>query len=486
MIKFLKRYKWRILILSLIAPVILFFIWREYRVWRIPDIGEPFDVEAFLKEYRDPEKDALKIYIEAGKLYTPLEEISPNALKQTDTDLSFLFLDKTPDQEKHNLSVAMYDWRYAEPLVQDYLKANLAGLNLFQEGTSKKFATNILPIKIQSLLNEEQVKTSESSDQSPTTNNFSFRNIALFRAAQLVDQGDLEGAWACHQCLLRHEIQLANSHSRVVEYLYSPSRTLIMSHSLLGQFLANENLTAEDLRKIYQEVIDLSQTLPPASSFYKMDYLRFKSDLKTINKKKNDPEEKLLLYLNELEVFKRLVALWTHAQLQQCDLPTDNRPEMKTIVFQPFMPSINPLGLEPGKLTCYPFQGEYKINEVSYTQNDLEATYRALILDDMGLQFPRSDPEESLNIIRKEILMDLLMIALQCYHREQGKFPERLEQLVPDYIEELPGNPANHNQPFGYEVNAGRVKLISTEEEQPRQVIIPGTKYVRPPAKAER
>jgi len=132
------------------------------------------------------------------------------------------------------------------------------------------------------------------------------------------------------------------------------------------------------------------------------------------------------------------------------------------------------------------FEGQYKQQGVTYTQQDLESAYRTLIIDDYSeFNYPQHELLSS-HLLRKEFQLDLLVIALQCYFREQGKYPEKLEELVPDYVSEIPDHEFNPYHPFVYKKQPEKIELYSQEGGERRQVITPGMKYLRPPVRAEK
>ena len=46
--------------------LLTFVGWRQWRIWSIPDIGEPFDVEAYLEPYLDENlENAFDVYNDA-------------------------------------------------------------------------------------------------------------------------------------------------------------------------------------------------------------------------------------------------------------------------------------------------------------------------------------------------------------------------------------------------------------------------------------
>jgi len=68
---------------------------------------------------------------------------------------------------------------------------------------------------------------------------------------------------------------------------------------------------------------------------------------------------------------------------------------------------------------------------------------------------------ESLSLFRFCLSVTRLVVALNRYEMRNGKLPERLEQLVPEYIDSVPRDPYD-GKPFRYDRNKfiNLIKLI--------------------------
>jgi hypothetical protein len=49
--------------------------------------------------------------------------------------------------------------------------------------------------------------------------------------------------------------------------------------------------------------------------------------------------------------------------------------------------------------------------------------------------------------------------ALHRFHLDRGKLPDRLDELVPDFLEFVPADPFSSGQPLKYQLRKGRVLL---------------------------
>ncbi len=63
--------------------------------------------------------------------------------------------------------------------------------------------------------------------------------------------------------------------------------------------------------------------------------------------------------------------------------------------------------------------------------------------------------------------MTRVFLALRCYHLEHGRMPASLDDLAPEYLEEVPVDPFAE-QPFVYEPQADPPCILSVGPDQAR------------------
>ncbi len=155
--------------IALVVTTVGVLIWRWSGLIGLPDVGDPFDVDA-LRSFRIPEdQDAMVLFREAEAKLSRMPALP---------------LDVMRAQRKGAIG-----WSQADPKLRDWALANRAALDLFRCAAERPDAMVHPP---------EQWAGGRLRD----LNVSSFSQLTLLEASRLEEQGDLAGAWRRYRALL--------------------------------------------------------------------------------------------------------------------------------------------------------------------------------------------------------------------------------------------------------------------------------------------
>lgn len=418
---------------------------RYWRVWSIPDVGEPFDVEAFLKQYDDIKENAFDDYSRAREQLLKMSEEADEL-----------------EIEEHILN-----WEQTSPLLKKWLEENRPALELWLQGTEKNFGFEFHP------------KRCPLGTIIPVTGGMNdFSHLALLEACRLKAEGDLLGAWNMHLAILKVVRHLRQS------FLLGCSiggRQYNMQREAFSYLLADEKMSSEMLDQIAVDQQEILQSWGPISNAFKYEYFNSFTTWEAYYQYRWFPN----MVFNESEAFRRVVNLGYQNNLTYCDFPRELRPDTK----------YHSIDFSEGE---YETRFEQDCNEVFGCSMGNSGGYSVFLHpeDERGLPFQISEVEfvESVNrlkmskkiwmltaphaavFLRSEDLLrlrsevDRIQVQLHRYHRNQVEFPESLKELVPDYLSELPMDPYHAGQPLMYgrdgrEVVIGTMNIDKTKRE---------------------
>jgi len=277
----------------------------------------------------------------------------------------------------------------------------------------------------------------------------------LLEASLQTSEGDLDAAWEGYRAVFNLSRQVRGN--CVIAGIIG-----IVIHSMVNEpfayYLASPELTVEELRRIQRELDEIYAEMPPASFAFKAEYWSMKQAMMS------DLAQPSLLNLlfNEQELTRRSFHLLMENWLSQCDLPRHQRAAETRTVFEPLVNRLSGYNIIPGfDLKHYEISGEQAISAQS-SEKMLSCFLKlfsggAIIskhaVRPLFVEFYDRDE------VRRFVVQ--LQIALHIYHREHRAFPEKLEQLVPDYINELPYDPFGKGEPLRYR-REGEHALIYT------------------------
>lgn len=398
-----QGWRRRLLIVAylIVGAIVGLLTWRATSLRDLPDVGDPFDVAAFVASARVPEaEDAYPLYRAAGERYVR------SAVTQ---DYGGLW------------RAAKVGWGGARPGFRSWVEANRPALDLWRRGTERPGGGSRASI--------------DSFAQDAVTGQvISLAEAALLEGSRLEAEGDLSGAWSWYRGVLR-----AGDHLRANGRLGERS----MANDLeararvrIASWAADPKIDAALLRSALDELHRLDERTPPASDTLKAQYLDVMHEL-------DDPSGLALRVesYDELKAWHRAVwfvrrepdrsrrvarlafANW----LAQCDRPRIDRPRLvgnhPTAPIWHFYvddPAATPAAraVEPEKLFLW-------LDSTSFLWRFLPALPTGNFMPD-----PASERR-----LRAGLIVPL---AERLYRLENGRDAPAIEALVPRYLKAIP------------------------------------------------
>jgi hypothetical protein len=375
------------------------FIYRSSQLAGLPDIGDPFDVEAFGTVEITDEENAFIEYRDAAALLTEMTDAVTESYTR----------------------VGEEGWSAANDELRQWLRDNRAALEIWRKGTQKPRALCHQPrlIRIDTFL----LVASNLRD---------LGRLAQMEGSKLEAEGNFQAAWEWYRaifCFSRH----LGQHGMLLERMIGMALHAITA-GVMEQRSRNSSVNADELRKALEAIRVAFQMTPPASTSYKVAYLSLRNSLAEPNLTVVEQfglapagfEGRLattwFFLTNEPEVTRRLSQHCYGNWLEQIDKPRHARPAQSAIagLFQTATPA------SPGRL-------ELSASEI---ENYLRSSQIAAYVLGVMSTFDESIGREQARQGALEVVL-----AAQIYRREQGKFPEKAEDLLDGILDDLPADP---------------------------------------------
>jgi hypothetical protein len=376
---------------------------------RLPDVGDPFDLEAALRSAPvAPGENAFTLYRVAsaklGRSSNPQEDV--------------------------------LDWEGASPTLRAYLASNREALDLWREGTERPEAiyyqtgeatlATILPV-IQDLM--------------------MLARLGLLEGARLEASGDMAGAWGWYRAALR-----SSRHAAMAGFLVERQIGAAIhgrACDRLTRWAADPRVDAGLLRRALDDVAAIDAMTPPLSESLKREYFIRLRDLDEMNilvedlpPPVGDPNwyrqrpiaNKGLGYVqrarvsleNDRERSRRVLRLVFANWLAQVDKPARLRARVATR--QPVMLYEADPSAPPAARALPP---EDLAREVGRTLLAREAMK-------VILERPSWEADGILARERSRQAALVVTLAEQLYRREHGRPPSDVGELVGPYLEAIP------------------------------------------------
>jgi hypothetical protein len=226
--------------LVLLAMVTVPPIWWRVQLIALPDIGEPFDVEAFRALKIPDERNAYLDYDEAWGLFKWWH--LPGASAGNRVDLRAR-------------------WSKASPEVRRWAEDNRDAMAVFRRGTERPDALGPLP-------RFEGYHEERWGMQTPLE---LFQTLALLEASRLEALGDMEGAWGWYRANLRC-IYHVGMHG-TVERRAAAQRWHDELRDRVTVWAANPRTTPALIRRALDDVVACEAIAPSESYTLKAEYL---------------------------------------------------------------------------------------------------------------------------------------------------------------------------------------------------------------------
>jgi hypothetical protein len=410
-LKFWRRPLGRwLVVLSTAAFVIVLagFIWHRFAAgW---DVGEPFDVHRFVSVAVPDDQNAFTYYREAHDRF-----VNEPAVMRSD---------KTRDAFSKNCEQAIDGgWGRANEQVRDWLLANRPALDVWKRGTECADALAVPPAE---LTLATLLPVSQSLRE--------FVRPALLEAARVSAEKSPAEAWTWYRALLRSSRHVGRHSATIGRMIGGAVHALAVEPVL--RWSARSELTAGDLRHVLADVLAIDEMTPPVSDNLKAEYLVCRQAVEANGAGWSGLPLRLTGYPERMRRALNLIyANW----LSQADRPRFRRTPAagrQWLLFEPGPAAPpDPQVLSPAEIE----------DRCGLAAGSTEAIMVSLLMPAMVAFFDAADRERT----RQGALV--LGVALELYHREHGRFPAALDELVKGgYLKSVPADPFGKGEPFHY------------------------------------
>jgi hypothetical protein len=387
------------LLISLVVGVLG---WRELSLWRLPDIGEPFDVAKLGTVDVPDSENAIPLYIEAEKRLKPL-----------DHELKTL----------GSKSWSVTDWAVVDPVIQRWVDESRPALEPWLRAVDRGDALLLQPGEM-----------TESSLLQPAQSIRELCRFAILEGSRLETTGEVEGAWRIYRGVLRSSRHVGR-HGGGMQRLIGQS-ILSAARSPIGRWIENPAVTPDMLHRAIHDVEFCQSMTPPISEMIRVEYFVCRDVLSRPDGWKQfsieGPEGAAAWYnqiaqvaearrflLREPERSRRVLNLVTAGLLAQCDRPRLARPKIFSTKYMIYhVDSQTPpavASLTPEELTTWADRSAF-----------------STVMATINLLLSRIEFEDaSFDTLR-------LRMAERAYESEKGRPPTTYGDLLGPYLKALP------------------------------------------------
>lgn len=392
-----------LVVLLLLSPLII----RGWSLRGVPDIPKPFDAEPLLSLEIPAEENAFVEYRQASALY-----IDPP------THVSEL-RDKISEE----------GWHLSDDQVKQFLHDNENALLTWKRGSEKAKAQYVLA-------RDYHIST----DLNVVQDIREFQRTVMLLGRKLEAEGRYEEAWEWYRASVRAS-RHSGKNGSAIERLVGVACFAISSQRL-EDWAAHPDVSRKLLLRAVEELQEDWELTEKNSNIWKIEYLAI---LKTIAQGESGqfdwsafegrtlwelPANSFTMYLmGESKLSQRLTRIMTDNQLRYCDLMRYERPDSKSSMF----------GL-------YETGSPEEMSPEAFDQG-VERSYIAILLLLSGQSIQGA-------FDRDEIKYRTVLVTLagQAFYRDHQRFPNTLDELVPDYLHEIPLD-IYDGQPLRYRVD---------------------------------
>lgn len=373
------------------------FLYRVRQLRGLPDIGEPFDVEAFGTVDIAAEDNA---YVEYRAAVSAL----------VDCTASTEAFDKAMEE----------GWAGADTATRKWVTDNAGTLDLWRQGTEKPDALYHQP---------EDVRFDTSLEIDLELRNFG--QLASLNGSRFEAEGDFNEAWRWYRAIFRcsrHTGRHGTWYGRLIgTALYD------YTHRAMIDLASRPGVDAALLRRAIDDVVADFEMTAPISTTLKSEYLSMRNLVKSLSLDElgglSDSPETLsgiaLYFTGEPELVWGTTRLAYANYLQCIDEPRHMRPKRR-----------------PGDWGLFAVDVPVLRSRTTVTPAEIVSLLNRSLL--VGVLMSRSTFQQFDDAIGRELAKQATLIvtlAVQCYHRERGHFPQQLEDLVDSYLDQLPTDP---------------------------------------------
>lgn len=412
---------------GLLATIAAPIVWWSIQLTGLPDVGEPFDVPAFLSARIPDDRNAFVLYRLAADRLRPIDAASPPM------DLRFEGYSRWSQERQAR-------WPRALPIIRRWLEENREAMELFRRGTERPDA---MPPAIPLYLRSPDLFRALEA----------LVDLSMLEASRLEDGGDPAAAWGWYRAALRcgHHLGLRGT---IVERIVAQRRHDVLRERLAA-WAADPRTTPGMIRQALDDAIALGVPTPSESFELKAAYLletayddgpynagrdRLISRLRSATRGLGEDQIALALiptlaeawrwWRREPERSRRLIRLATAHWLAFEELPLERRPPPSMSTYGPF--AFYALGPEaPAKAHALSPEALDR-----WMQSSWDATEKLRAWSRSGVRVRERANHRAL----------LVLLARELHRRDRGSDPPGDEALIGAYLEGLPdggsGDPA--------------------------------------------
>jgi hypothetical protein len=365
--------------------------YRASRLAGIPPIDEIVDRETEGRVAITPEENAFTYYKRAWKLMPP--RLDRKAIRA-----AMDVLDTGDSLE-------------IPPAAQNCLRDCEAALTEWERGTKCDRGVRVEPADLR------------WGDDGNISDCIIMRELAILRSSQSLHDGQPEDSWRWLHAVFRFTRHRGNPGS--ISERYHGAMSHVLSGASVAAWAAHKDVTAEHLKSALSDLRELDRLTSPNLVTLKAEYLSVVKHLESPGAVRElaaagDFPDALLdvhLFLNaEPDVCRVLLRHVYANHLSQCDLPRWERTYASTS---------NDLFLPTGRESP-PLMDVVKLDEELSRSSVAESFYRSLGW--LG----------RMNLERTHQIALELCLSVELFRRRHGRYPETLDALVPDFIDEVP------------------------------------------------
>jgi hypothetical protein len=402
--------------------------YRSYELFSTPDVGESFDVEAFVSYTLPDKRNAFTYYRQATEFL-----VSPNAVALSELELF--------PQNGDTLIRAEHDWNLASLAVRHWLEVNRSALDKWRKGAT---CAECLPFPLADVTGPDPLA-------------FNWRAIhecarlESLEASRLTAERRLAEAWTCYRDLLRTSRHLAMRAPINAAWAASWINEVGTDGGI--HWSSQRGVRPPELKQAIRDVLAIETMPAPASDRIKVEYLALRQFSETGT------------------AYGETLPQWVHWTGYPAQMGRTARLVVANLLTQADRPRYRRTSVHPGKLELFELDPTMPPDPKLRPPEEIErsaVTSARMIGEVLNGIAPKLSPEIHLMspdfhlvLLRVACKMEdgfqtrqgalLLALGLQLHYREHGEFPATLNELVVNgYLKSVPVDPYGKGEPFRY------------------------------------
>jgi hypothetical protein len=397
-------------------------IWWLNSLNGLPDIGDPFDVEAFRGHSLPDDRNAFTFFRRASQRLTPWPDL-PRSV---------------------GLSAPTVSWSKADPKLRAWVEENRQALELLQQGAELSDAAECLA---------GDPSNFYATGMSPAD----LSVLALLEGSKRQEGGDAAGAWDCYRAVLRmtahirrrgsleprfrvHVIVLARGwlRKRLATWAADPRTTIAQLHGALDEVLGAEPSREWDSFASKVGYIEIMRSLerpmrPHDQQEIEGEWTYRLGDLQVPTGMAGAGQAARRFLLREPERSRRVLRLLCANSLAHVEAsePRPPRPTVRALL----------RGMKTVDVPLYPVSPDTPAGARALTPREIadwllttrDARLQLLSFNGRGVIWPPN------RLVGRRAHRELvILLATEIYRRERGALPPTEEALVGTYLKSLP------------------------------------------------